>query len=405
MTALTTLRWALLAGQVALLVPIVYLAAISLAAIVSGRRRRRGDAPSPSGPPRQSSFVILVPAHDEENFLPALLESLAVLAYPKDRYTVCVVADNCTDRTAAVARTFGVRVYERADPERRSKGHALQWLLGQLDGDRLAWDAYVVVDADSLVDRRFLQAMERNLALGAQALQGYYGVRNPDASPIAALRWWALSLMNHVRSLGRNALGCSSALHGNGMCFTRGLLQRHPWRAVGLTEDYAYYLTLIAHGERVRYVPEAVVLASMPETFGQMRTQDLRWGSWPRGREARQIAADLLAAGARYRDPARLEAALELVTPSLSLLVGWSLLTMGVAVLLWWPPALAVNVLLIAGLTIHIASPFCLLSAPRGIYRACLHVPRVMVWKLWLSMVKIRMTDPTREWGHPRGKA
>jgi hypothetical protein len=399
------LRWTLLAAQALLAVPVLYLAVISIAAIFSARRRRSERAQNLSAPGGQSSFAVLVPAHDEERLLPVLMRSLSAVEYPEDRYTVCVVADNCTDRTAAVARTFGARVYERLDRERQSKGHALRWLLDQLEADGLVRDAYVVIDADSLVDRRFLEAMDRHLARGARALQGYYGVLNPDVSPSAGLRWWALSLMNHVRSLGRNALGCSAALHGNGMCFTRGLLQRHPWRAVGLAEDYAYYLALVRHGERVRYAPEAAVLAPMPETFGQLRVQDRRWESWPRGREAWRIADDLLATGVQDRDPARLEAALELVTPSLSLLVGWSVLSMAAALLLRWPPALAMGALLVAGLTVHLLSPFVLLPAPHGFYRACLHAPRIMVWKLWLSMVRIRATGTAREWGQSRRKA
>src|SRR5205085_8146950 len=111
------------------------------------------------------------------------------------------------------------------------------------------------------------------------ALQGCYTVLNPTESPSTALRWIALSLNCHVRPLGRSSLGGSSTLTGNGMCFTRALLMRCPWQAFSLTEDYEYYLTLVEHGERVRYVPDAVVRATMPTTFSQMRTQDVRWES------------------------------------------------------------------------------------------------------------------------------
>jgi cellulose synthase/poly-beta-1,6-N-acetylglucosamine synthase-like glycosyltransferase len=106
--------------------------------------------------------------------------------------------------------------------------------------------------------------MARELHKGVQALQACYTVLNITESSSTALCWVALTLMNHVRPLGRNGLWGSSTLNGNGMCLTHDLLQRHPWQAFSLAEDYEYYLTLIEHGERVRYVPEAVVRSQMP---------------------------------------------------------------------------------------------------------------------------------------------
>ena len=100
-----------------------------------------------------------------------LLESLSELAYPKDQYTVYVVADNCTDNTAELARETGwVQVYERFDTK-RGKGYALNWLLQKLEENQLIHDAYVILDADSVVVPTFLQSMTRELAQGAQALQ------------------------------------------------------------------------------------------------------------------------------------------------------------------------------------------------------------------------------------------
>ena len=117
---------------------------------------------------------------------------------------------------------------------------------------------------------------------------------NVSESPSTALRLIALTLINHVRPLGRNGLGASSTLTGNGMCLSRALLMRYPWQAFSIAEDYQYYLTLVQHGERVRYVPEAIVRSQMPTTFAQMRTQDIRWESSERSQSTWRIALRLL---------------------------------------------------------------------------------------------------------------
>src|SRR5262249_45394175 len=116
-------------------------------------------------------FAVLVPAHNEEAVIGRLVANLATLDYPSERYDVCVVADNCTDATAAIARAHGARVFERFDPTQRAKGFALRWLIQQLQAQRSSYDAFVVIDADSVVDRAFLACMNARLAGGADAIQ------------------------------------------------------------------------------------------------------------------------------------------------------------------------------------------------------------------------------------------
>src|SRR2546421_386645 len=226
MLVLQALRWLLLVIEIWIAGPVLYLCVLSISAILSVKKRKVGDSDVPSKSEAATiNFAILIPAHNEEVLLGALLESLAALVYSKDHYTVYVVADNCTDNTAALARAVGwVRVYERFDQAKRGKGYALNWLLQKLEEDQLIHDAYIIFDADSLVDPAFLQSMSRELQNGAQALQGRYTVLNASEAPSAALRWVALTLVNHVRPLGRNGIGATSTLTGNGMCLSRTLL-------------------------------------------------------------------------------------------------------------------------------------------------------------------------------------
>lgn len=399
MVVLQILRWLLTAAEVLIALPICYLCVLSVSAIVSTRKRNAYQAKSSALPAdRHLDFAILIPAHNEELVLASLLTSLSALEYPKDSYTVCVVADNCTDKTAELARATGVRVYERFDLTKRGKGYALNWLLQYLEDNQLIYDAYIVLDADSVVSPLFLQAMEKALLRGALAAQGFNTVLNDAESPSTALRWIALALVNHVRPLGRNGLGGSSTLSGNGMCLSRSLLIRYPWQAFGLAEDYQYYLMLVEHGERTRYVPEAVVHSQMPTTFAQMRTQDVRWETLGGTQPIWRIGLRLLRTGLRYGDFVRIEAVAELVTPPLSVIAGCCLLTVIASGLLWSLPDLVVSLIITGGLMFYVGSAFYLLHPSRKVYLALLHAPGFMLWKLWVIFVLKQSKKHTSEW-------
>ncbi len=404
-TIVQFLRWLLLVAEIVMACPVLYLCIVSFSALLTKRRRAaqadQGDLQAAT----QTKFALLVPAHDEEVILRTLLESLARLSYPKERYTIYIIADNCTDKTAELARQFArlqkmqnIHVYERFNEEKRGKGYALNWMWQQLDEAKQVYDAYVIFDADSVVEPTFLHAMSKELERGEKILQAHYAVLNATESPSTALRWIALALVNYVRPLGRSGLGCSATLTGNGMCLSRETLQRHPWQAFGLTEDYQYYLTLVQQGERVQYVPEAIVRAQMPITFQQMRTQDVRWEAAAPQQSQWRIALQLLSTGLRKRSIVRLEAVAELLTPPLSLLVVSCLLLFAGSLLLWSPLAILLSLLLIAGVAYYIATALSLLRAPAAIYKALLHAPGFVLWKLWVFFVLSRSRKHTKEW-------
>src|SRR5579884_582843 len=341
MIVLQSLRWFLLFAEVCLACPIAYLCVLSIGAGIAARKKKFEKVHHDVYMTVHTRFAVLIPAHNEEALLSDLLGSLSQLAYPKELYSVYVIADNCNDGTADIARRFeGVRVYERFDTEKRGKGYALDWMWQRMEESGLVYDAYLILDADSVVVPRFLEAMNKELVKGTRALQACNTVLNVADSPSTALRWIALTLMNHVRPLGRNRLGGSSTLTGNGMCLSRELLLRHPWRAFGIAEDYQYYLDIVQDGEVVRYVPEAIVRSHMPTTFDSMRTQDVRWEA-PSPQQSRwRTALRLLGTGLRQRSFVRVEAAAELLAPPLSVLVSTSLLLLAASFAVMFPLAM-----------------------------------------------------------------
>ncbi|HEX6796083.1 MAG TPA: glycosyltransferase family 2 protein [Ktedonobacterales bacterium] len=401
MNGLSVLRWVVLAAEIVVALPIVYLAAITCAALIAQARRKRRMFAPPTDPP---TFAFLIPAHDEEALIGTLLASLKRQRYPAERYTVCVVADNCGDATAPIAEAAGAEVFERHDVTQRGKGYALSWLLAELDRRGQRYDAYVVIDADSVVAPDFLAAMAAELARGARACQAQNTVLNTTEAPSTTLRWLAMTLMNHVRPLGRNAIGGSSNLSGNGMCLSRGLLERFPWRAFGLVEDYQYYLDIVAGGERVRYVPEAVVRSHMPTSFDQMRSQDERWESGSPQTSTGRIALRLIRSGLRRRRGVRwtpiapLDAVAELLVPPLSTLLAALLIVLAGAAAIGTVGERVFAAALLAGFALYVGSAFIMLRPEWATYRALLYAPGYMAWKLWVQLVLKRRGQKRGEW-------
>src|SRR5215213_6200546 len=243
-------------------------------------------------------FAVIIPAHNEEHTIPNTLESLDELDYPPECYGVFVIADNCSDATAEVARGYGCTVLERAAPERRAKGYALSWAFERIPEE---YDAVVVVDADTKVDSKlldsFARAYDHSTALQAWQVQ----VAGSSVSSVAS--YVASALQNYLKPWGRENLGLSAGLGGNGMCIPRTLLEEVPWRRFGLGEDIEYHADLVLAGKRVRFVPEARVEAIAPHTLRSLQSQRSRW---ERGRvEAlRRLAGPLLARSLYKQDAA-----------------------------------------------------------------------------------------------------
>ncbi|HEY1390379.1 MAG TPA: glycosyltransferase family 2 protein [Ktedonobacterales bacterium] len=396
MTLLPIARGALLALEALLALPLLYLLALAVSATIGTIRRPH----APDGKEPTSHFAIVVPAHDEEVLIGTMLSSLARIDYPADCYDIHIIADNCSDRTAEIARAASVHVQERTDLEHRGKGYALSWAFNRLMNSAIHYDAYVVLDADAVVDPGLLKALARGLARGGLALQSRNAVLNAAESPVSALRWLALSLMNYVRPLGRNTLGGSSTLTGNGMCLTHELLMRHPWHAFGLSEDYQYYLSIISGGEKVLFVPDADVRSVMPTTSQQLQTQDIRWESINPDASAwqRRIGWSLLSDGIRRHSWVRLDALAELLTPPLSVLGGGSVALLIAALVLQAPLQTALAVALVAMLAAYVASAFILLRPPPGVYRALVYAPAYVARKLWIYFVLRRLRKNTTSW-------
>jgi cellulose synthase/poly-beta-1,6-N-acetylglucosamine synthase-like glycosyltransferase len=234
---------------------------------------RRGAPPSPA---RTLFFDVIVPAHNEASGIQRTVSNLLQLDWPAGRFRVVVIADNCTDDTARVARDAGALVIERRDPLHRGKGHALAHVFRWSRANKMA-DAVVVVDADSEASANLLKSFAARIDLGNHAMQAHYGVLNASASWRTRLMAIALGSIHKLRSRARERLGLSCGIRGNGWCATHALLDAIPYQAYSLTEDVEFGVDLGLAGHRVAYCDEAHVNGEMVTTESAARSQRQRW--------------------------------------------------------------------------------------------------------------------------------
>ena len=371
----------LLSIEIALLAPTLYLMTLSVAALAQRQQNSTGHA-------LETRFALLVPAHNEEAALRDFFASLRDLRYPAALVDVHLVADNCTDTTATIAREAGAFVYERHNTTELGKGHALRWLLAQLQATGREYDAYVIIDADSQVSPNFLNEMNAQLQAGQQIIQSQYRVQNSQEAWTAGLRSVAFALFNHLRPLGRTALGWSSGLKGTGMCFSATVVRRFGWKSFSLTEDVEYHVELVKAGLRVAYAPTAIVWSAMPTSLKQAQSQQMRW---ERGRLelVRRHVPRLLWQTLRTGNTALFDAAMEILTPPLSVLVGLILVCAASAFLLPSYLGMWLALALLAELATYVLIGLRLARLPLAAYRSLLFAPAYIVWKLWLYVVAL----------------
>jgi cellulose synthase/poly-beta-1,6-N-acetylglucosamine synthase-like glycosyltransferase len=251
----------------------------------------------------------------------SVVGDLRSLSYRPDLFTVSVLADRCTDQTAAKARAAGADVWERAEGS-DGKGAVLRWFLETQP--LAAEEALVVVDADNRVPTDFLARLSDEIDGGGHVLQAYLDVSNPDASPIAtasALSYWA---SNRMVQLARRNLDWTADLGGTGMCITAAALAAAGGFGESLVEDQELGVRLFLAGHTVRWLHDVRISDEKPADAGVAIRQRSRWVA---GR--RHVARVYLRRLLRHPSPASWDLALRLVQPSR---MGVAILSAGLAV-------------------------------------------------------------------------
>ena len=226
---------------------------------------------------KNHTFALVVAAHNEETVIENMVKSLKAINYPKECYDIFVIADNCTDRTAEIARAAGANVYERENTELRGKGHALEWMFENLYKLDTQYDDIAIFDADNIVHPEFLNEMNKKLKTGAKVVQGYIDSKNPFDSWITAAYTISFWSINKLFQFSRSNLGLSCQLCGTGFVIDTNVLKEIGWQATCLTEDMEFTMRLVLNDYKVAYASGAIVYDEKPLTFSQSWKQRIRW--------------------------------------------------------------------------------------------------------------------------------
>ena len=231
-------------------------------------------------PIKKNRLAVLISARNEEVVIGNLLGSINEQDYDKDLIKVFVVADNCTDRTAEIARQYGTIVYERFDKKLVGKGYALDWLLAKIKEDGY-WDeidGFLVFDADNVLMPNYITEMNKSFSDGYEALTSYRNSKNYSDNWISAgYGLWYLRESKYLHN-SRMLMNTSCAISGTGFLVSKRLIEKYGgWKFFLLTEDIEFSICNVVNGIRIGYCEKAELYDEQPVTFKQSWKQRLRW--------------------------------------------------------------------------------------------------------------------------------
>jgi len=279
------------------------------------RKERGASVTAPGGVPHRTA--VLIPAHNEgAGILPTIRDVQAQLG-PND--SILVVADNCTDDTAAIARAAGVEVTVRTDSARRGKGYALEFGVRHLAPD--APDVVVIMDADCRLGDNALRYLSDSVMANGRPAQSLYLMLAPEnAPPGKGVNLFAWRVRNWIRPLGLKLFGLPTQLFGTGMAFPFSLLANRDLGNSRLAEDCALGIALASAGYPPLFVSEARVHSHFPVSQAGSASQRERW---EKGHLENifDLVPGAFVESLRGGKPALAAIALDMAVPPLSLLV------------------------------------------------------------------------------------
>lgn len=227
---------------------------------------------------KQFRYAVLIPARNEERVIRHLIDSIKSQTYPTDLVTIFVVADNCDDQTARIARESGAIVYERFDKLNQTKGYALRYLFQQIEVNFgiTSFDGYFVFDADNLLKADYIEKMNDAFASGAKVITSFRNSKNIDTNILSGMNSMHFLRTNRFSHRPRSYLRLSTIVQGTGFLFSSELV-KDGWNYVDLTEDRSFSVAALLQGHKVTYCDSAEFYDEQPTNLKMIFRQRQRW--------------------------------------------------------------------------------------------------------------------------------
>jgi cellulose synthase/poly-beta-1,6-N-acetylglucosamine synthase-like glycosyltransferase len=326
--------------------------------------------------------TVLVPAHNEAGGIATTLKTLLLELTTRDR--LIVIADNCTDETAAIARTIGATAIERQDLQRRGKGYALDYGLKFIAADPP--EVVVIIDADTDVRTGTIERIATLAKSARRPIQATYLLNTPSQSSArSAVSAFGFIVKNLVRPKGLAQIGLPCLLHGTGMAFPWSAIDKVSFASGNIVEDIQLALDFAVAGHPPLFCLDSQVTGFLPEQAQAAKSQRTRW-EHGHLQTLRTQVPQLFTAAIQQRRWDLVGMSLDLCVPPLSLLVSIWLAVMSISLILGasgvgWMPA---NLLGVGGmlLLLSIVLAWAKFGSSELSILTLLTIPCYVLWKM-----------------------
>ncbi len=226
----------------------------------------------------QHKYAFLISARNESEVIGQLIDSIWKQNYPREKLTIFVVADNCTDNTAQICIGKGCVVYERFNDKQIGKGYALKFLTEHINEDygMESFDGFFVFDADNLLSENYVLEMNKAFDEGNKIITSYRNVKNFDQSAISACYGYHQYRNMRTLHIPRSKMNFSCTVTGTGFLVASEIL-KDGWKWELITEDAEFSVDSVLDGYQIVYCHDAVFYDEQPTNVKTMFRQRLRW--------------------------------------------------------------------------------------------------------------------------------
>jgi len=248
-----------------------YFTIISLFSLLPQKRKEKFEP--------KHKFTAIIAARNEEIVIGNLIDSLQHQKYPKELFDVIVIPNNCTDGTRQVAVSKGTKVF---DCKRviKSKGEALGEFFDYVLKNDDTCDGFCIFDADNVVSENFLSEMNNAMCRGVRIGQGYRDSKNPYDTVISSCYSIYYYMVNRFHNRARSTINLSAMINGSGFMVSADVIKKQGgWHTKTMTEDIEFTTQCVLSGEKVQWIPDAIIYDEQPLTFEQSWKQRKRWST------------------------------------------------------------------------------------------------------------------------------